>query len=1161
MSTPDIYGLENNYRDIVDNIPCGLIKVVVSPDGSSRPVFVNKAFLKMTEMTRGQFMELYGTDTLAGLHPDDVGRISANMRDFTPGREFTAEYRVRRGEKNWLWVRATVNIKEENGALVLYNNYINVNDAHEHAFMLDSMIDNMPGGVAVFRAGETKDCLYFNEGFSALSERTVSELQAVIDSGEFWNAIIYPPDLPLFMKTLDERMSAGSDLNITFRFLTKNGGLRWANMIAKVFREDEGRPVYYCVITTPPDEAALYQIIAENSNIGVIVSDIESREVYYTNRAFRDMMHIKDELYRGKKCYEYVRGLDNPCAGCAVGKLEPGKTCTAIHHFPQYGTYLKVKSSLINWAGHTALLEYNLDITEEYRERIQQQELINHVPAGIGFHDIVAGVPVPGYLNDYYFSMVGFDRDSMMAKIGDNALGTAHPDDVPKLQAAIDRLVSGGKRENVIYRTLCGDGNYHWFQVNMAVAKRSGERLTVYTSHFDIDDAVKTRVEQEKATAALQKRYENEKLQRRLLEESSTAVLNFNFTQNLMHGFAKTQKNFNSYPPDITVDDFIATLQQKIPCRLDKKAAADFYDSKANIDLFEAGTPEHSVEFRIHQNDGRIHWVKQICRMAQDENGDIVASVFVSDTSVERKKEQAMRSVVDDETDFILLVSVYDGMSRLLRLNEAHAFSEKAEGDEFPFAVLIASRDVAAILPESMGEVRDFLNLDYLKARLNESASASVNFLKKGKDGVIRRKRFQAAYLNGFREDIVLMSKDITESYEEEQRVKRGLEAANRAKTEFLSRVSHDMRTPLNAVLGFTRLLGEEEDLSKTAAGYLKNIDDSGRYLLGLISDVLDMSKIEEGKLELHPEPYFYTEFAETITTLLMPRAQEKGINFNISCEVVSHQSVYFDKLRLQQIFVNLIGNAIKFTPSGGNVVFTISSGDVTEDGCLPLVFTVRDDGVGMSESFIKNRLYGVFEQEHSGMTAESGSGLGLSIAKQLVGQMGGEITCESVVGEGTTFTVKLSPHIAGEYVNAPPVLPEHPLPVGARILLCEDNRLNAVIAEKLLEKAGCKVDTASNGRLGVERFSASVPGYYDAILMDIRMPELDGIEAVKQIRSLSRSDAQTVSIVAMSANAFDEDVAASLAAGMDAHIAKPVDPQKLYETLSALLCIKRKQQ
>ena len=378
---------------------------------------------------------------------------------------------------------------------------------------------------------------------------------------------------------------------------------------------------------------------------------------------------------------------------------------------------------------------------------------------------------------------------------------------------------------------------------------------------------------------------------------------------------------------------------------------------------------------------------------------------------------------------------------------------------------------------------------------------------------------------------------------------------ANAAKTEFLSRMSHDIRTPLNAVLGFTRLVKDEPDLSESVRDSIDKIENSGQYLLGLINDVLDMSKIESGKIRLAYETIDLRAFADRIADVFAAEAARKGIRLQTDFSIDSDLFVVSDSLRLRQIFSNLLSNAIKFSPPETTIHWHMACAAGT-GGTALLLSTVSDEGCGISPQF-QQHLFEPFEQEnnpHSNRT--QGTGLGLSIVQKLLGLMNGEIGVCSQMDKGTTFTVSISLPL-GQRENMPQTGAALPTPFvlrGKRVLVCEDHPLNQQISTRLLEKQHMTVELAQNGRIGVEMFQRSASGYYDAILMDIRMPIMDGLEAARFIRSLERQDAQIVPIIAMTANAYDIDVANALSAGMNAHLSKPVEPALLYETLNRLL-------
>lgn len=394
--------------------------------------------------------------------------------------------------------------------------------------------------------------------------------------------------------------------------------------------------------------------------------------------------------------------------------------------------------------------------------------------------------------------------------------------------------------------------------------------------------------------------------------------------------------------------------------------------------------------------------------------------------------------------------------------------------------------------------------------------------------------------------------KEINRKNEELEVVARRAETAAHAKSEFLSRMSHDIRTPMNAIIGLTHLAYGENDI-QVVREYLHKIDSSSNFLLGLINDILDMSKIENGELTLKEDPFTLEEFQDSINTVIRPLMDEKKINFvfHMGCGL---ECIRVDRLRYSQIFFNLLSNAAKFTPTGGMVEFTsepIAEAEAGEDGKVGIRYHIKDNGIGMSEEF-QEHLYDPFSQERSQLGDKSkGTGLGLPIVKSLVDAMGGTITVKSQLGKGTEFIIEL--YVSPAESKAEKEISEisEEKLKGAKVLLVEDNDINIYVAQAILEKVECEVTVAKNGQEAIECFSNSEEGYFDAILMDVRMPIMDGIEATRAIRALKRPDASTVPVIAMTADAFDEEKRKTLDAGMNYHLSKPINPPVLYGILS----------
>ena len=383
-------------------------------------------------------------------------------------------------------------------------------------------------------------------------------------------------------------------------------------------------------------------------------------------------------------------------------------------------------------------------------------------------------------------------------------------------------------------------------------------------------------------------------------------------------------------------------------------------------------------------------------------------------------------------------------------------------------------------------------------------------------------------------------------------------ENANKAKTDFLSNMSHDIRTPMNAIIGMTSLIRHDAGNKAKVIEYADKIDISSQHLLGIINDVLDMSKIEAGKTVFKYTDFSILDFITELNTIFHSQIDEKNQTFTIIKENIRHEWVNGDQVHLMQIFSNLVSNAVKYTQEGGKIQFLVEECETKSSVYAKYRFLVSDNGMGMSADF-KDTIFDAFTRAESSMTNKiQGTGLGMAITKNLVEAMGGTIDVESELGQGSCFEVLIDLRIAEDRFVSSAEQVEKDEPAGnvlkgMRFLCAEDNELNAEILMELLKIEGAECTICENGKRVLEAFEQSAPGDYDMILMDVQMPVMNGYEATKAIRRSSHELAKTIPIIAMTANAFSEDIQHSLAAGMNAHVSKPVEMKVLEKTIRSI--------
>lgn len=664
------------------------------------------------------------------------------------------------------------------------------------------------------------------------------------------------------------------------------------------------------------------------------------------------------------------------------------------------------------------------------------------------------------------------------------------------------------------------------------------------------------------------------------LTEDCLSVLHVNLTRDQIEERAGKALSANDLAAQ-SYSELLASRQNRFSSAADPDRAQKVFTRAELLKSFAEGHSEVEETCYIRLEDGQPCFVKTHATLAvQPGSGDVIAFITEAVCNDEMVNETLINEALNGQYDAI--ASIFGGQYRVV----IGSFDQHGNADD---AEAYANRN-QSIVPLSCS-YDDFLNLhlapvinasdedkrallDALSAERVESALArrepySVP-VSLSLGGEVLYKRFDYYVVDQQAEFFILLQSDTTEARREERERNELLaqalseaQIASQSKSTFLSNISHDIRTPMNAIVGYIEFAKRSDDLSQMHE-YLEKIDSSSKYMLALLNDVLEMSRIESGKSELDLTRASLPALMDDVYDLFERQMAEKSIAFSVDSSQVRDGCVICDKTRLNRVLLNLVSNAYKFTPEGGSVQVRLVQLDSTREGYGSYELHVKDTGIGMSEEFAQ-KIFDAFERERSATDSGiSGTGLGMAITRNIVDMMGGTIDLVSEQGHGTEFTVTLEFELQAnesddKQQSRPCEAQYEPMDfTGLRTLLVEDQIVNREIAIMILEGFGFEVDEAEDGAQALVQLASSEAGYYDVVITDIQMPVMDGYELARSIRKLDDAKLARIPIVAMSANAFQEDIKASREAGMNAHVAKPIDIDTLSRTLGEVLASAR---
>ncbi|MEG1756468.1 MAG: ATP-binding protein [Clostridia bacterium] len=1033
------------------------------------------------------------------------------------------------------------------------------------------MYNHIPGAVFCCEFDHGWTVVSANDGLYEFLGYTREEFAAM---GNQMSAIIHPDDFSGVLPAISAQLAAGRSVaEHEQRIICKDGTIKWILIRGQLLESEEEGEFFYCVfVDISQQKKAQFELRKAQEKLTAAIDhaglayweyDIKSSKAYLNSISITE--YSLDEVIENYPASLYESGVIRPDSieryDSLVEAVKNGEpTASAdIQTVNAKGELIWKRirfTTLFDECGEPFWAIATAEGITEYKELENRFATVleqNHIDTWL--YDIQRCTIIQNHNTEDVYGIPGMEipnvPESLIAK------KQCYSEDIERFQDFYRKLHQGETQVSVTVRLWdIRTQNYVWKHCTYTVLPNRDEKpIYALGSAVDVTDQVEAK---QKYENAIKYRY-------RTLGENVILAGHCNVTRNVILEVEDRTGLDVEHRFGMVREDFFRGIASLIPNEEQQQAFCKKFLNQNMENSFELGITQHSYDCTISLGkDQGIRWIStHVDTALQPETNELIGFLTVTDVSVSKMQEQVLDSVIQFDYDYVAHLNFHmDTMVFYSSKNQSGQLKNYQYGVSYSYTEAVQRTAENYVIDTEKALYIEKMSIAFVVQKFQKQDRYEFLYHLRESGNEIRTKQARFVVHDRATGIVVFSRADVTDMLAQQEKQRIALteslaiaQHANRAKSEFLASMSHDIRTPMNAIIGMCNLAIADENDPKQIHESLQVIAQSSGLLLSLINDILDMNRIESGKVVLMSESFSITEQMQIVANRARTLASKKHQSIELALDI-THDCCNGDAVRIHRVIDNILANALKFTQEDGVITFCISESTLENKNLGLYRFEITDTGIGISPEQ-QQHIFEPFYRVQNVMSVQTeGTGLGLSIAKSIVDYMGGTISLRSNTNVGTTFVIELPLRFAQGVLQEKEekkVLEYASDLSGVHALLCEDHPVNQLVAKRILEKEGIMVTVAPNGQVGYELFSKSQPGEFDVILMDIQMPVMNGYEATRAIRCCNHPQAKTISIIAMTANAFAEDIRKCMEVGMNAHFAKPIEQKQLYEMLAEL--------